>query len=105
VSESQLSIVVQPEAHAITLTLQGELDMGSAASFRACFDALDESFKDVVLELEELTFLDSTGIAALISLHRVLENNLGQLTLRHPQPAVARVLELTGMHDIMKIVD
>lgn len=50
----------------------------------------------VTLELSELTFLDSTGLRALIEASRLLGTS-GDLVLRHPTRAVLDVLEIAGV--------
>jgi anti-anti-sigma factor len=51
---------------------------------------------DVVLDLDEVTFLDRRGIDGFVQIARVLQPN-GELTLLSPRPAVARVLAQSGI--------
>ena len=53
----------------------------------------------VVVDLSELTFMDSSGIAALAIARNRMEANGDELMLTRPQPSVQRVLELVGMVD------
>jgi anti-anti-sigma factor len=75
--------------------LVGELDLSSAPVLT---DALGELETDgsVVLDLQELTFIDSSGIHAIF-MHAV--GREGQLVLANPSPDVVRTLEIMGIAD------
>jgi anti-anti-sigma factor len=73
--------------------LVGELDLSSAP---ALTDALGELETDdsVVLDLQELTFIDSSGIHAIFT-HAVAGE--GKLVLANPSPEIVRTLEIMGI--------
>jgi anti-sigma B factor antagonist len=76
------------------VSLQGELDLASAAGL---FERLVETAGSVVvIDLSELTFMDSSGISAMVR----TKNELGDgVVLTRPQPNVRRVFEITGLGD------
>lgn len=74
------------------LVLDGELDMGSAPKLEAAIAEI-ESIAPLVMDLSNLTFIDSTGVNCLL----VASKRTGQpIVLRRPKPSVARVLALAG---------
>lgn len=75
--------------------LVGELDLSSVPVLT---DALDELEADgsVVLDLQELTFIDSSGVQAIF-LQAVSRE--GQLVLANPSVEVLRTLEIMGITD------
>jgi anti-sigma B factor antagonist len=75
--------------------LVGELDLSSAP---ALTDALSELETDgsVVLDLQELTFIDSSGIHAIFTQAAARE---GKLVLANPSPEIVRTLEIMGIAD------
>jgi anti-anti-sigma factor len=76
-----------------SFVLSGELDMASAPTLLATVEpVLQVPVGDLVLDARGLSFVDSTGISALIQIATRLEE--GQLTLVAPAPNVARVLKL-----------
>jgi anti-anti-sigma factor len=83
----------------------GELDMASAASLEARLrQALDEGARDVVVNLRDVTFIDSSGLTALL---RAAENarwRYGHLFLTRPTPAVQRLLELTESTSRLRVI-
>jgi anti-anti-sigma factor len=75
--------------------LAGELDMVSAGTLETELQASLNGQSDVVLDVADLTFVDSTGIRALIRLAK--RSAPRSLVLRHPTPNVEHVLELVRM--------
>ncbi|HTI69137.1 MAG TPA: STAS domain-containing protein [Candidatus Limnocylindria bacterium] len=66
--------------------------------------ALLPEHRVVELDFSQGTFLDSTGISALIALHKALTGREGCLRLTHPSPVVLHVLELTRLDRLLQIV-
>lgn len=58
---------------------------------------IDASTGAVTVDLSQVTFLDSTGLKALVAEHRRLHAEGRRLTVRNPSPAVFRVLNLSGV--------
>ncbi len=56
------------------------------------------------LDLSALTFLDSSGLGTLISLHKTLRSRNGTVRLIKPAPNVQQILELTRLHRIFEII-
>jgi len=56
------------------------------------------------LDLAMLTFLDSSGLGTLISLHKTLRSRNGTVRLLTPAPNVQQILELTRLHRVFEII-
>ena len=54
-------------------------------------------------DLSGMTFLDSSGLGVLISLHKTMRSRSGTLRLYQPAPSVQQVLELTRLHRVFEI--
>jgi anti-anti-sigma factor len=83
-----------PDIHIVAL--HGELDI---ASVDGLTDALVEiAGSTVVVDLSGLTFMDSTGIGALVvAKNRVLSKGLGQLVVTRPTAIVREAMEIVGL--------
>jgi anti-sigma B factor antagonist len=79
------------------LRLIGEIDMDTSPILRRHLEA-DPLI--TVIDLREVTFVDSTGLNVLINANRVRADGL---VLRSPAGAVARVLELSGVDRMFRI--
>lgn len=95
-SGQQPIVEVHSEDGRCILTLHGELDLVSAPELDEVLVRLRD--EDVAVDLEDLTFLDSSGLAVLLQAteRRTLE-------LRRPSPIILRVLETTGVLDRFEV--
>ncbi len=96
VSHHPLSIEVQPDTTAVTLALEGELDLATIGTLRACLDELDRGFRTVILDLRRLTFLDSSGIGLLARTRARFGPEYRELILQNAGGHVRHVLEISG---------
>jgi anti-sigma B factor antagonist len=87
---------IETNASARTLRLIGELDMASAPQLNALLAHVADESSDLTLDLSELTFMDSTGLHAVVDLARALDA-CATLMLLSPSPTVARVLDIAGL--------
>jgi anti-anti-sigma factor len=78
------------------VALHGELDIESADGLA---DALvDIAGSTVVVDLSDLTFMDSTGIGALVvARNRILADGQSQLVVTRPTGIVRKALEVVGL--------
>jgi len=89
------------DGHAV-VRVAGEVDMYTAPVLaRRLFDLIDEGARDVVVDLASMSFIDSTGLTALVRGLARLRAHDGRLVLRSPQPNVGRVLEITGLNRVL----
>lgn len=90
----------------VVIHLEGELDVLTAPDLRATLlEVAARCEPSVVLDLSNLTFIDSTGLGVLVGAHERLRLDEGHLRLRNPTRPVARVLELTGAGRILVVED
>lgn len=86
------------DASLCVVRLRGELDMISVPQVkRAVGDALARGCDNVVMDLHELTYADSSSLSLLVWLDRELEARSGRLVLAAASPNISRVLELSGL--------
>ena len=95
------------EIHGDTLRVTSVLQLGepNAKAFRDSVRAawVDEQ-KNVEVDLSQTTFVDSSGLGALVALHKTAINRQGRLSLLNPTPPVQQILELTRLDGIFEIV-
>lgn len=82
---------------------QGRLTMVSARQFKALLTELVTSgYPRIVVDLAETTFLDSSGLGALISGLKSARQASGDLRIARPTEAVVAVLELTNLDKVLR---
>lgn len=85
--------------HAL-LRVSGAIDIQSReALLTAGRAALERKGPGLVLDLADVTFIDSTGIGALIELGHDAEDADAKFELRDPSVRVMRILDVTGLTD------
>ncbi len=100
VPEPDLEVIVEDEGTTRTITPAGEIDLASCDLLqRALDEALGQDrHETVVLDLGDVTFIDSTGITTLVTAHARAKRDGRQLVLRPGPPQVQRTLEICGVH-------
>lgn len=82
------------------LKLSGELDVATAPDLQAAVVRIGASRTRIVtLDLRDLAFMDSSGLAAIIAASKLCRNLACEFRLIPGPPAVQRVFELTGVLD------
>jgi anti-anti-sigma factor len=91
----------------IVIAPTGDLDLGSVTEFRAWLDeAVGASERPVVVDLTEVSFIDSTGLRVLLDLNRRLGDEQRPLAIVAPRGTMAaEVLTLTGLRRGMPIYE
>jgi anti-sigma B factor antagonist len=83
------------------LVLQGELDIGTAPELSAMLTRLRVRNRSVVLDLADVTFMDSTGLTLLMDAWIDGERDGWAFSVRAASPAVRRVFTLAGVERLI----
>ena len=83
--------------------LEGELDHYAAERFRAQIDTAFEksACKHILLDLSEVSFMDSSGIGMLIGRYKKAETRGGRLAVCGMSKAVCKLFEISGLGKIV----
>jgi anti-anti-sigma factor len=89
---------------AVVLAVTGEVDMGTVQPLReAIADALERrGARNLVVDLDAVTFLDSTGISVLILGHRAANERGARYRVLNAHDMVRRVLDVTGVSEFLE---
>lgn len=82
------------------LTVSGELTADQTDAFRrSCTDRLapETGVRDIVLDLEHMTLIDSAGLELLLWLSEELADRSGQLRLVKPDEMISQILSVTRL--------
>ncbi len=93
------STAVTRSGETTTVQLSGELDIATVPQLRpVATEELDRAeCRTLVLDLNELSFLDSTGIGCWVEIRGYAGQRGKQVTIRDVPPSVRRVLEIGGL--------
>ncbi len=70
----------------------------------AIHDAQNLGVTSIVLDLEQVPFIDNAGLALIMIAHQKLKEDNIQLSLSHPQDYVQKALDLANVHSIVSIL-
>lgn len=89
----------------LEVKLMGEIDHHSAVNVRSDIDSLifEKRPQRVVLDLSEISFMDSSGLGLIMGRYALVKDLGGTLSLRAPTVAVMKILSLAGMERMIKI--
>ncbi|HUK68811.1 MAG TPA: STAS domain-containing protein [Streptosporangiaceae bacterium] len=86
------------------VALRGELDLADAPSVAAQLSAAVEAYGPrVIVDLEDLEYIDSSGLGVLVRVLKKARGNGGDLPLAAPQGMVRRVLTATGLMGVFSV--
>jgi len=95
-----LRVDMEQRASSYVVTLSGELDMGSAPQVARVLEPLVvDSAPTITVDLRGLSFIDASGLRALLRSNRAAVDAGRVLRLIPGRPEVARVFELAGVRD------
>lgn len=90
----------------VVVTPRGEVDMATSRHLRESLDQLIvDGHVHLVVDLDAVTFLDSTGLGALIGARRKTHAFRGSFALLCSDGRLPRALQLTGLDRVFRIIE
>lgn len=94
-----LQLEQHDEPDAVVVVARGEVEVSTAAALRSRLEQLGGTTRRVVLDMAQVSFLDSSGLGCLIAAQRSLRSDFCELSVRDPSIAVRRVLDISGLSE------
>ena len=86
------------------VSLQGELDVSTADKLKEHLHNLaDENILDMKINLENLDYIDSTGLGAMIGVLKKLKTDNKEIYIINPKSNVKKIFTITGLDKIFKV--
>lgn len=90
----------------VIFDINGEIDLYNSSNIKDKLrDYLEKSYKKVIINLDRVTYIDSSGIGSLISSQSTLKKINGALRIINIHDSVKRVFELTKLTSFFKIYE
>jgi anti-anti-sigma factor len=88
-----------PRPGTARLSVAGEVDLTTAPTLGVRLVVVMKAHHPAVVEVDlaEVTFLDCAGIGMLVAVRDTADHTGCQIRITHPQPMVARVLDMVGL--------
>ena len=104
----QLAVETRRNRRTALVALRGELDLLTVSKVAEVLDGLEpqaDGLRHLVLDLRGLTFMDVLGLKELIRQNEFARSNHHNLAVVRGTATIQRVLELTGVEDVLVLVD
>ncbi|MEN6370653.1 MAG: STAS domain-containing protein [Armatimonadota bacterium] len=86
------------------LHIRGELDFGTAGVLHdALIQTMEGDVEHLILDMEDVTFLDSEGVKVLLQAHRKVSDCGGVMSIRNCSRFVQNVFEILGLQQYLEI--
>jgi anti-sigma B factor antagonist len=86
------------------ISLSGEVDLYTAPEFKQqLLEVIDQGGRDVIVDLSNTTFIDSTTLGVLVGGVKRLRTNEGQLSLVCSDRNITKIFEITGLDRVFAI--
>lgn len=101
---SELDIALEEVGDHSIIVLSGEVDVYSAPKLRDTIrNLVDEGRYRIVVDLEEVAFLDSTGLGVLVGGLKRVKHHQGELGIICDQERIMRIFRITGLTKVFTI--
>ncbi len=102
---SPMTLTTEPVNGSALVTVVGDVDLSSADRFRQELESALKQFRLVMVDVAQMTFIDSSGLNALVRAHRIALATDGELRLRHPRPMLLQLLSITRLETVLVVED
>jgi stage II sporulation protein AA (anti-sigma F factor antagonist) len=100
-----LTIEFKIKQDVLCIRLNGELDHHTADELREKVTAVieEKAIRHIVLNLEQLTFMDSSGLGVILGRYKQIKQLHGEMVVCAITPAIQRLFDMSGLFKIIKM--
>jgi anti-sigma B factor antagonist len=81
----------------------GEIDIMSSEELKKEIKDLIDEKKDIIINGEEIEYMDSTGLGVLISLLKKTRENDNKIVIKNLKPNIYKLFNITGLTKVFEI--
>jgi anti-anti-sigma factor len=88
------------------IVLNGDIDYFCVSELKnAVFKYINDRIPSIILDLNNVEYMDSSGIGLIITAHKVMHQYGGRISLLNAQDEVMTLLKLATVDTLMKIYE
>ena len=88
----------------LVLSISGQVDLYNMSDLKDFFRSeIEKGMRHFILNLENLNYIDSSGISVLITLYTNLKNNGGALAFVRVMDSIYKIFEMTKLTNFFRI--
>jgi anti-sigma B factor antagonist len=103
-ADMNLDLETSTQGDTSVVSLRGEIDVYTAPRLRqALIDLVSQGATDIVVDMDKVDFLDSTGLGVLVGGLKRVKSNDGDLRLVVTQDRIMKIFDITGLSKVFPI--
>jgi len=97
-------LLYEKRKNTMIVRLSGDLDHSTASAIREEVDGLilDPGIRRLVFDLNDLEFMDSSGIGLMIGRYKLMARRGGTMAVMSPRRRVDRIFEMAGLYELVE---
>ncbi|MDK2933719.1 MAG: anti-sigma factor antagonist [Clostridiales bacterium] len=101
---SNLSVIEKKSNEVVVVELNGEIDISTVTELKdKLYAIIEKNNKDVRLDCENLTYIDSTGLGVLVGALKKVKNNNKDIYIVNLRSNIKKLFLITGLDNVFKI--
>jgi stage II sporulation protein AA (anti-sigma F factor antagonist) len=98
-----MEVSIADAGSSATVKLVGRLDISGAEAVALPLASLSGSKDTILIDMSNVSFVASIGLRHLVSAAKAVARRGGRLTLLNPNAAVAEVIAVSGLTDLLPV--
>ena len=99
-----ISSQLDQDSGQLVISVDGRFDYSLHRDFRACYEHVSVEGIQLVLDLSNAEYMDSSALGMMLLLKEHAEKSQAEaLTIRKPSPAILKILEIANFDKLLKI--
>lgn len=94
---------IREEENKVVLELKGDLDIYSLDQVKEITSKIISYNKDIVADLKELDYIDSTGLGQFINIYKAQKENNKSIKIINAKPNIKKLFAITDLKDIFNM--
>lgn len=98
----ELKVDLKKDGELLFVDLQGDLDINSNKEFKEKVNSV-QGIKKIIVNCENLSYIDSTGLGAFISIYKHIKEKGDKLVITGLKPHIKKIFLITDLDKVFEI--
>ena len=98
----ELKVDLKKDGELLFVDLQGDLDINSNKEFKEKVNSV-QGIKKIIVNCENLSYIDSTGLGAIISIYKNIKEKGEKLVITGLKPHIKKIFLITDLDKVFEI--
>lgn len=87
----------------LIVSIEGEIDHHTSRSLKERMDSrfIMEPVKNMIIDLSQVTFMDSAGIGLIMGRMKRVSSVGGKMSIRNPKPEIIKIIKMSNVDDLI----